>query len=176
MRRIKSLWIIAVIFMQKIVDQTYRIVMGTPTLKRSQITANLFLGGQYNLRGLTRLKQIGISAIINMRMHSIYTEAQYQGFHYLHLPTLDNTAPKLDDLIKGADFAHNEIINHGKVYIHCRQGLGRGPSMAMAYLLKMGATYEDALAAVKKVRTFIDPTAVQIERLQELEAYYKKQS
>jgi len=173
MRRLKSFWIIAVIFVQKIVDQTHRMLVGMPTLKRSQITANLFLGGQYNLRGLTRLREIGITGIINMRMHSIYTEAQYQGFHYLHLPTLDNTAPGFDDLVKGADFAHNEIKKNGKVYIHCRQGLGRGPSMAIAYLLKMGATYEDAFRAVKKVRTFINPTNVQIVRLKELEEYYK---
>lgn len=173
-RKLRSLGLIVVIFFQKIVDQTYRVIMGIPTLKRSQVTANLFLGGQYNLRGLRKLKQMGITGIINMRVHSIYKEAQYEGLHYLHLPTPDNTPPALDDLVKGADFAHNEINNNGKVYIHCRQGLGRGPSMAIAYLLKMGATYEDAFATVKKVRTFINPRPLQIKRLKELEAYYKK--
>ena len=173
MRKLKSLWVIAVVFIQKVVDQSHRLVVGIPTLKRSQVTANLFLGGQYNLRGLSRLKAIGITGIINMRIHSIYTEAQYQDFHYLHLPTPDNTAPAMQDLIKGADFAHNEISNNGKIYIHCRQGLGRGPSMAIAYLLKMGATYDDALSTVKKVRTFVNPTEVQVARLKELEEYYK---
>lgn len=173
-RKLHSFWLIVVIFFQKVVDQTYRLTMGVPTLKRSQVTANLFLGGQYNLRGLRKLKEMGITGIINMRIHSIYKEAQYEGFNYLHLPTPDNTAPNINDLIKGADFAHNEIKNNGKVYIHCRQGLGRGPSMAIAYLLKMGATYDDAVATVKKVRTFINPRPVQVKRLKELEAYYKK--
>jgi len=173
-RKLHSFWLIVVIFFQKVADQTYRVIMGVPTLKRSQVTANLFLGGQYNLRGLHKLKEMGITGIINMRIHSIYEEAQYEGFNYLHLPTPDNTAPDINDLIKGADFAHNEIKNNGKVYIHCRQGLGRGPSMAIAYLLKMGATYDDAVATVKKVRTFINPRPVQVKRLKELEAYYKK--
>src|SRR3954469_7966022 len=174
-RKSKSLWLVAVIFVQKIYDQAHRILRGIPTLRRSQITANLFLGGQYNLTGLKRLKAMGVSAIINMRMHSIYQAAQYEGFHYLHLPTIDNTAPLLEDLMKGAEFAHEEIKAGGKVYIHCRQGLGRGPTMAIAYLLKMGATYEDAFATVKKTRTFINPRPEQVQRLKELENYYKEQ-
>ena len=173
-RKIKSIFLVVVIFCQKMIDTTYRLIRGVPTLRRSQITANLFLGGQYNLVGLKRLKKMGITAIINMRIHSIYAAAHYEGFNYLHLPTIDNTPPLLDDLIKGAEFAHNEIKSGGKVYIHCRQGLGRGPTMAIAYLLKMGATYKDAFATVKAVRTFINPRPGQIMRLQELEEYFKQ--
>lgn len=174
MKRIKSLWLTLVIFLQKMYDIAYRWVKGNPALKRSQVTAHLFLGGQYNLRGLHRLKQMGITAIINMRIHSVFTEAQYAGIRYLHLPTEDNTAPALDDLIKGADFACTEITNGGKVYIHCRQGLGRGPSMAIAYLLKMGATYDDAFRTVQKVRPFIHPRPAQVARLKEMELWLKE--
>jgi dual specificity MAP kinase phosphatase len=78
----------------------------------------------------------------------------------------------MEDLIKGAEFAHKVIQDGGKVYIHCRQGLGRGPTMAIAYLMRMGATYADAFAAVKRVRPFIRPRRVQVQRLKELEAYF----
>jgi dual specificity MAP kinase phosphatase len=172
MKKIKSQLIVAVIFTQKLFDILYRLLLGVPRLKRSQVTANLFLGGQYNLRGLKRLKGIGITGIVNMRMNSIYSQAHYQGFAYLHLPTIDNTAPRLTDLVKGAEFIDEQINKKGKVYIHCRQGLGRGPSMAIAYLLKKGTTYEDALALVKRVRPFIHPRPSQVERLKELERYY----
>jgi protein-tyrosine phosphatase len=173
--KLKSAGLLILIFFQKMLDQAYRLIRGIPTLARSRITANLFLGGQYNLQGLRELKEIGITGIINMRVHSIYPEAQYEGFHYLHLPTVDNTAPKLEDLVRGAEFARDEIKNGGKVYIHCRQGLGRGPTMAIACLMKMGATYEDAFAAVKAARTFISPRPVQIQRLKELEVFLKQQ-
>ncbi|MDB4902241.1 MAG: dual specificity protein phosphatase family protein [Mucilaginibacter sp.] len=172
--KIKSLFTLLIIFFHKVYDNVYRIIAGIPTLRRSQITANLFLGSQYNLLGLQKLKALGITAIINMRMHSVYSEAQYEGFHYLHLPTPDNTPPPLEVLIKGADFADNEIKNGGKVYIHCRQGLGRGPTMTIAYLIKTGLTFEDAFSLVKKVRTFINPRPGQVERLRELEKYYKE--
>jgi protein tyrosine phosphatase (PTP) superfamily phosphohydrolase (DUF442 family) len=173
-KQIKSAWLVVVIFVQKIYDQSIRILTGLPTLKRSQITAHLYLGGQYNLRGLRRLKEMGITAIINMRITSVYVAARYHGLAYLHLPTTDNTPPSMEALLQGVEFADQHISNGGKVYIHCRQGQGRGPSMAIAYLLKTGLTYDDAFALVKKVRTFIRPTPGQIARLKELEAHFAK--
>jgi protein-tyrosine phosphatase len=171
--KIKSFITVVIIFYQKIWDNVYRFFNGIPTLKRSQITANLFLGSQYSLIGLQKLKALGITAIVNMRMHPVFSESQYQGFHYLHLPTVDNTPPPLDVLIRGAKFVTDEIKGGGKVYIHCRQGLGRGPTMTIAYLISTGLTYEDAFALVHKVRPFINPRPGQIERLKEVEQFYK---
>jgi len=155
-------------------DNAHRIIKGLPRLNRSQITSNLFLGSQYNLLGLKKLKNMGVTAIVNMRMHADYDDAAHEGIKYLHLPTIDNTPPPLDVLIKGADFIDNEIKNKGKVYVHCRQGLGRGPTMAMAYLIKTGLTYEQAYATIRRVRTFINPRPGQIEMLKKLEKYYKQ--
>ena len=172
--KIKSLATLIVIFWQKIWDNIYRFFNGIPMLKRCQITADLFLGSQYSLLGLQKLKALGITAIVNMRENPIFAESRYEGFKYLHLPTIDNTPPSLETLIKGADFINTEIKAGGKAYVHCRQGLGRGPTMAIAYLLSTGLTYEDAFALVKKVRTFINPRVTQIARLKELEQYYKE--
>ncbi len=173
--KMKSLFTLATIFSAKTYDGLHRLLAGLPTLKRSQITANLFLGSQYNLIGLRKLKALGVTAIINMRMHQTYSESEYEGFHYLHLPTPDNTPPPLAILIKGASFADAEIKKGGKVYIHCRQGLGRGPTMTIAYLIKTGLTFDDAFNLVKKVRSFINPRPAQIARLKELQCYYEAQ-
>jgi protein-tyrosine phosphatase len=173
-RKIKSLIIGAGLVADYVYDNIHRVITGIPRLKRSQITADLFLGSQYNLVGLQKLKAIGITAIVNMRVHDTYEEAVYEGIKYLHLPTVDNTPPPLEVLIKGAEFIDNEIKNKGKVYVHCRQGLGRGPTMAMAYLEKLGMTYEDAYAMIRKVRVFINPRPGQIKRLKELQKYYER--
>jgi len=172
LKKIKSFFILIHILLQRLYDNIYRLVFGLPTLKRSQITADLFLGSQYSKIGLQRLRTLGITAIINMRIHSVYKEAIYEGIKYLHLPTPDNTPPPIAILIEGADFADGEIKNGGKVYIHCRQGLGRGPTMTIAYLIKTGLTFDDAYALVKKVRPFIHPKESQVARLRELEQYY----
>ncbi|EOR96697.1 Dual specificity protein phosphatase 4 [Arcticibacter svalbardensis MN12-7] len=175
LKKVKSLITLVIIFFQKVYDHFYRLIKGIPTIKRSQITADLFLGSQYNKVGLRKLKALGITAIVNMRIHSIYKKAQYKGFEYRHFPTIDNTAPPLEVLIKGAQFIDEQIKKNGKVYVHCRQGLGRGPTMAIAYLLKSGLTFDDALGLVKKVRPFINPRRSQIARLKELEQFYNAQ-
>jgi len=41
-----------------------------PTLRRSQITPQLFLGGQYSSRGFNILKKRGITGIVSMRSHA----------------------------------------------------------------------------------------------------------
>jgi len=156
-------------------DNAHRVLTGLPRINRSQITAHLFLGSQYNLHGLKKLKAMGITAIVNMRLYNTYGEAAHEGIKYLHLPTVDNTAPPLEVLIKGADFIDEEIKNGGIVYVHCRQGLGRGPSIAMAYLIKLSLTYKEAYDMVRKVRIFINPRPGQIKRLKELEVYYREQ-
>ena len=170
---IKSKFIGIGLVLDYMYDNAYRIITGLPRLTRSQITAHLFLGSQYNLLGLEKLKALGITAIVNMRVHNTYGEAAYEGIKYLHLPTVDNTPPPLEVLIKGADFIDKEIKKGGIVYVHCRQGLGRGPTMAMAYLIKTGLTFADAYAMIRKVRVFINPRPGQIERLKELETYYR---
>ncbi|MBA3551153.1 dual specificity protein phosphatase family protein, partial [Patescibacteria group bacterium] len=63
----------------------------------------------------------------------------------------------------------------GKVYIHCRFGEGRGPTMAIAYLISTGLTLEHAIELVKKVRIFIRPTVVQIEQLKKFETLQAKE-
>jgi protein-tyrosine phosphatase len=170
--KIKSKFIGIGLVLDYMYDNAHRIITGLPRLNRSQITAHLFLGSQYNLLGLRKLKALGITAIVNMRVHNTYSDAVHESIKYLHLPTVDNTPPPLDVLIKGADFIDNEIKNGGMVYVHCRQGLGRGPTMAIAYLIKTGLSFADAYAMVRRVRVFINPRPGQIERLKELECYY----
>jgi protein-tyrosine phosphatase len=171
-RRVKSTVIGAGLVLDYIYDNIHRVITGLPRLSRSQISAHLFLGSQYNLVGLQKLKALGVTAIVNMRMHNTYSEAVYEGIKYLHLPTVDNTPPPIDVLTKGADFIDEEVKKGGIVYVHCRQGLGRGPTMAMAYLIKLGMTYEGAYNTIRSVRIFINPRPGQIKRLKELETYY----
>jgi protein-tyrosine phosphatase len=173
-KKIKSFIIGVGLFFDYLYDNFFRIITGMPRIKRSQITAHLFLGSQYNLVGLKKLKALGVTAIVNMRMHNTYNEATYEGMKYVHFPTVDNTPPPLEVLIKGADFIDEEIKHKGIVYVHCRQGLGRGPTMAMAYLIKLGMTYQDAYNQIRRVRIFINPRPGQIRRLKELQVYYAR--
>jgi dual specificity MAP kinase phosphatase len=78
-------------------------------------------------------------------------------------------APSIEQLEKGIGFIKNQIANGGKVYVHCRLGEGRGPTMAIAYLIGTGMLYEDAFKLVKGIRPYIRPTKSQRQVLQKLE-------
>lgn len=155
-------------------DHGYRQIVGLPTLRFSEITPQLYLGGQYTSRGFRVLKSRGITGIVSLRMRARMNLPDLGEIRFLHLPTPDWHAPSLADLQKGIKFITHEIENQGKVYVHCAYGEGRGPSMVAAYLVSTGLTLEEALSQIKKVRGFIRPTIAQLERLKEVEQLYLK--
>jgi dual specificity MAP kinase phosphatase len=167
--KVTSLFTALLIELQRIIDHLWRKIHGLPQLKRSMITPQLFLGGQYSFRGVHVMEKIGITAVVSMRERPVQHEKFMGTFKVLHLPTKDHHAPSLADLHKGVVFIQNEVKNGGKVYIHCHFGEGRGPSMIIAYLIFIGMTYDDAFAMVKKVRPFISPNSEQIARLRAFE-------
>lgn len=150
-------------------DHSWRYLTGLPLARRSVITPDIFLGGQYGLRSITSLRKLGVTGIVNMRQRSIHKDLEKLDIKILNLPTRDKTAPTIEQLKKGVKFIENQIKSGGKVYIHCMFGEERGPTMAIAYLIWMGLTFEDAFKLVKQVRTFINPVPVQILRLKEFE-------
>jgi dual specificity MAP kinase phosphatase len=104
-----------------------------------------------------------------MRTSSVSNRIKAEGVTVLHLPTRDLHAPSIEQLEKGIGFIKNQIANGGKVYVHCRLGEGRGPTMAIAYLIGTGMLYEDAFKLVKGIRPYIRPTKSQRQVLQKLE-------
>jgi hypothetical protein len=156
-------------------DHIYRLLIGVPVFKTSEITPQLYLGGQYRKRGLNQLKSRGITGIVSMRMRPRKNLPELDEVSFLHLPTLDQHAPSLSQLKQGVAFIHRHLENGGKVYIHCAFGEGRGPTMAAAYLMSIGLTLTDALKQIRAVRTFIRPTKVQLQRLEEFERQHIKQ-
>lgn len=156
-------------------DHLWRVVFGLPQAKRSLVTPQLYVGGQYSLRAMPKLKKLGVTGIVNMRMHSIHSEGKFEDMHIVHLPTPDLHAPTIDQLQLGVTFITNEIKHGGKVYVHCHWGEGRGPTMAIAYLMSTGMVYDDAVALIKKARPFIYPTTPQVARLKEFEKLQTQQ-
>lgn len=156
--------------LERLLDHAERVITGKPTARRSQITPSVFIGGQYRLNALLLFQRLGITGIVNMRSRALYSDTDLAPIRMLHLPTKDLHAPSLESLKKGILFIHDQIKQGGKVYIHCHFGEGRGPSMAIAYLMSQGMLLEDTLALVRRHRPFIRITPPQLERLKEFES------
>ena len=149
------------------IDQMSRMLTGAPTLRYSRLTPDVYFGGQHVARGLQRLRDRGITGVINLRRESDDREKGVLLDRYLHLPTMDNTPPTLEHLQSGIDFIGQEIARGGKVYIHCWEGVGRAATMAAAYLVSTGLSPEEAWAKVRAARPFIRPTPVQRAQIEQ---------
>ncbi|MEM7009215.1 MAG: dual specificity protein phosphatase family protein [Thermodesulfobacteriota bacterium] len=149
-------------------DKIYRWLTGGPVKRYSVIDEHIWIGGQPRRAGFSKLARYGITGVINMRSEYHYTlHKDLMNIHLLLLPTDDNEAPTIEHLHQGVDFIRGQVEQGGIVYIHCWEGLGRSATMAAAYYVSTGDTIEQAWAHIKRRRSFVRPTGVQIERLEE---------
>jgi predicted protein tyrosine phosphatase len=147
-------------------DHGVRATAGANIRALSEITPVLHVGGQYRRRGWRRLARRGITAVVNMRVEYDDRAAGIAPPRYLHLPTVDDDAPTLDQLQAGVAFIAKEVARGGRVYVHCGAGVGRAATMAVAYLIHTGLTPREAWARVRQVRPFIRPTVVQVRQIE----------
>ena len=154
-------------------DHTYRRLIGVPTLQNSEITPQLYLGGQYSSKCFEILKKRGVTGIVSLRIRARAGLPDLGEIQFLHLPTIDMTAPSLQNLQKGVEFIDLHLKAGGKVYVHCAAGEGRGPSLVAAYLVSTGLTPEDAWKQISMVRQFIRPNSEQLARMEEFAQRWK---
>lgn len=139
---------------------------GTPILANSEITPEIYVGPQFNQRGKRLLEKNGITGDVNMRVEFDDAAHGLALAHYCHLPTVDDDSPAPEHFQKGVDFIRGVVDGGGKVYIHCKGGIGRAPTMAAAYFVSRGMTVDQAIALIKSRRPFINITPPQMEALQ----------
>lgn len=143
-----------------------RLVLDRPLRSQTEVTPQLFVGPQFKQKGWRRLEKWGIMGVVNLRREFDDLTLGVNIPRYLHLPITDDTAPSIEDLTRGVEFIREIIKDGGKVYIHCGAGVGRAPTMAAAYLVTLGDTPQQAYDRIRAVRSFIRPTGVQREQLQ----------
>ncbi len=142
-----------------------RLVLDRPIRAQCEIIPHLYVGAQFRRRGWRILERWGITGVINLRAEFDDRKLGVNIPDYLHLPTVDDAAPSLEDLQAGVEFYRRVRANGGKVYIHCGAGVGRAPSMAAACLMADGLSVEQAWEKIRQVRVFIRPTRVQQEQI-----------
>lgn len=138
-----------------------RHLLGRKGFDYDKITDDVFIGTNMCCQfGFSReLLSQGVRAAISLEKErvDVPTGADF----YLWLPTEDMTAPSPDQLRLGVDtlafFAERKI----KVYIHCKNGHGRAPTLYLAYLVSRGMPYEEALAMLTRQRPSVHPTEAQ---------------
>lgn len=145
-------------------------VFGTPIIKYSEVTPQVFVGAQFRKSGKRKLERLGITNCVNLRIEFDDASHGLDLAGYCHLPTIDDDAPSIEHLEKGIRFIDDVVSRGEKVYIHCAGGVGRAPTMAAAYFISKGKSLDEAFAIIGRARPFINVMPAQIEQLQRFES------
>lgn len=152
-----------------------QVVTGHPFRRYSEVLPSLWVGGQHYAHGVKKMQKDGLTAIVNLRTAPDDAALKRTiSDNYLWLPTTDHTPPSLDDIQHAVDFIRNEIDAGGKVYVHCREGVGRAPTTVACYLVSQGYNPQEAWQKIRDVRPFLYPMPSQIAQVENY--YYSLQT
>lgn len=147
--------------------------MDLPPFTFQEVTEGLYLGSTpWREEDKEELYENDIRCIISLEGEN--DKAPVGAELFLWLPLVDNTAPTMDQLRIGIRTI-DELLRLGKrVFVHCRFGVGRAPTMVAAHFVKHGMSVEEAVAYVHKVRPLANPLPEQLERLEEYREHVKR--
>lgn len=145
-------------------------MFGKHNLEFSKISDQIYLGSNMCCgHHFSKLEDLGIAADIDLEEEKSERPRDLQ--IYLWLPVKDHTAPTQTQLATGAA-AIDKVVEAGKkVYVHCRSGHGRAPTMVAAYFILTGKKPAEAFKIVKEKRPEVHLEEVQF---QALEVFWKK--
>ena len=142
---------------------------GKLTFEYNQITKNIFIGT--NMCCVTHFNKSLIKKKItaDISLQDKKLDQPFGAKYYCWLPTKDHTPSSIKQLRVGVNFLTSLIENKEKVYVHCRRGHGRAPTLVAAYLISTGMTAKSAVDLIKKKRPSIHLEGCQFSALKKWE-------
>lgn len=94
--------------------------------------------------------------------------------YYLWLPTKGHQTPTQAQLILGVQALDFFVKNNIKVYLHCKNGHGRAPTLLAVYLVSGGMNVQEALDFIKQKRPSVHLNEIQIQAVKDFYASFNK--
>ncbi len=95
----------------------------------------------------------GIGAVLSLTEAPLPAHAlREREMAALHIPIDDQTAPTQAELLIALDFIDQQHIAGRGVLVHCRVGEGRTATILAAYLIRQGATSQQAVSRMRAIR------------------------
>lgn len=139
----------------------------------NKITKYIFIGTNQCCRVHfnRNLVKKGVKADLSLEENKI--DNPFGVEYFLWLPTKDHHAPTLNQLLVGVNFIEQLVKRNIKVYVHCKKGRGRAPTLVAAYFIKKGMSIDKAIYLIKNKRKTIHLNKHQIKALKKFESFLR---
>ncbi len=137
-----------------------------PKLDYNYITDGIYIGTNQCCQAHfdERLIKKGISADISLEDQRL--DAPFGVQFYIWIPVKNHTAPKSDQMSFGVSVLERLSVLERRMYVHCKNGHGRAPTLAAAYLMKKrGISPAEAEGFIKSQRSSVHIEPVQRKAL-----------
>lgn len=147
-------------------------IMGIPLPLHCKIDENLYIGAKPSWIGMLALKTFSVTKVICLldksecRKSTRFTDV-------IHLPLAEFVEIPHEQLLAYVHKIRGLREDKEKIFIHCREGVGRAPSVAAGILISEGVSLFDALKNVRAGRNVSDINSLQMESLDEFESKFK---
>ncbi len=139
---------------------------GQPKFEYSHITTRIWIGTNRccTTHFSHALRRLGITADVSLEAEQL--DAAYGTTCFLWLPVRDHHAPTPVQLRVGIHALAALVATGQRIYIHCKNGHGRAPTLVAAYLIASeGLTVAQAVARIRTRRPRIHLEPIQLRAL-----------
>lgn len=149
--------------------------MPRPHLEYSAITDQILVGTNLCCREhFAKLLELGVAADIDLeRERQDFGKPEGLECH-LWLPVEDGAAPTPLQLEVGVAVIDRFVQSGRRVYVHCRNGHGRSPTLVAAHFISRGLGVRQAVSYVRARRPEVHLTPRQLAALEEFAAGPRK--
>lgn len=123
----------------------------------SQITDQIYIGSDLCKGSVCpvhgpEFKKLGVCVELNLSAEKKETPPD-EIDSYTWMPVVDGYPPSLDQLNIGTAVINQAIENGETIYVHCKNGHGRSPTMVAGYLIRYrGMSVDEAVKFIAKRR------------------------
>jgi len=138
-----------------------------PKLNFNQIIDHIYVGTNMCCQTHFRKELLDQGILADFSLEEERLDAPFGVKFFFWLPTKDHTPPTQTQFQMGVDILKKCAELDLKVYVHCKNGHGRAPTMVAAYLISQGKTVKEALELIREKRSVIHLENSQVEALEE---------